>query len=686
MTRARGSVVLLALVGATLLAHGGAGAQRPVSRQVASGRVAAGYLERGGKVRRLRSGRLGDHYLTSSDGDVIQVLSFDDVRSTRAVGVAAARFPVVARAVGRARAAGLRAIDEVAVEPEGLRGERVSRGGGWYSHERGSATVRTRYHARSLGEYIDDLVDDAPPDEVRRKVDQLKGALVDLARDLRRHDLAHGNLSDRTVRVVERGDGSVELRLISLHDMWSPELDGHNPAGRGDPNYQHPRDGRSYGADMDGFPAAVLYTALEAIAARPALARQARGGLLFEAERDLARPRTAGSLLAQIADGDAAGTDEARAAARRLRGYIDGPGARVPPLETFVRGLRAPRRAPTPAGPTVRVVPTALAEKLVVRGRFSSPELRGGEVHRVRDFLDLVPWKAAGEFATVFRIKGKSGRDWAVRMFTDRDARTTRRGGRAYGRMAERYERLAAHIDGARRDGLTSIEPIEFARDGVELRKGVTYPTMTTPFIHGETLGDFVESLVEHGSPAEIARELDELKAAFRATIAELRDHDMAHGDLQHDNIMVVREGGRLALRLIDLDGVWTPELAKLAPISAGHPDYAHPRRGRYYGRELDNFSAILIYTALDAIAADPELYGDRSSGRSLLFSLQDLADPEGPRSTFTRLGGDRSPPRVRAEARLLREYLERPAHRVPTLEAFLAEVPSDGGAQRRRR
>lgn len=672
MTRA--SRLALALVlGVVLLAPGEAGAQRPVRREVAASRVAAGHLAQRGKVQRLRAGRMGDHYVTEGGGDVVQVLSFDEARSSRAVGIASARVPRLGRAIARARAAGLRAIDEVEVDPEGLRGQRYEQGGGWYSHERGSPTVRTRFRGRSLGGYVDDLVSRQPDAEVRRKVDQLQSALVDLVRDLRRHQLAHGNLNHRTIRVVEGADGSLELRLIGLHDMWSPELDGDNPAGPGDADYQHPTRGRTYGPDMDNFPAAVIYTALEAIAARPSLRDEAgRAGLLFDAERDLRNPRSARSLLARIADGDAAGDGQARAAARRLRGFIVGPGKQVPTLDRFVAAVRRPERAPTPV---IRVVAPALAEKLVIRGRFASPELRGGELHRVRDFLDLVPWKAAGEFATVFRIKGKSGRDWAVRIFTDRDVRSTRRGGRAYARMADRYEQLAGHIDEARRAGLTSIEPIEFARDGVELRKGVTYPTVTTPFIHGETLGDFVDALIDHGSPAEIAQQLDELKTALRATMVELRAHDIAHGDLQHDNIMVVREGGRLALRLIDLDGAWTPSLAKLTPISAGHPDYSHPRRGRYYGRELDNFSAVLIYTALDAISADPDLYRDRSSGRSLLFSLQDLADPEEPRSTFERLRTDRTPARVRTEARLLRDYLDRAAHRVPTLEAFVAAV-----------
>ena len=53
-------------------------------------------------------------------------------------------------------------------------------------------------------------------------------------------------------------------------------------------------------------------------------------------------------------------------------------------------------------------------------------------------------------------------------------------------------------------------------------------------------------------------------------------------------------------LRLVDYDGVWVPQLARMArPIEIGHPNYERPGR-QEWGQWFDTFSALVIYLSLE--------------------------------------------------------------------------------------
>src|SRR5262249_25490189 len=112
-----------------------------------------------------------------------------------------------------------------------------------------------------------------------------------------------------------------------------------------------------------------------------------------------------------------------------------------------------------------------------------------------------------------------------------------------------------------------------------------------------------------------------------------LRDAEMAHADLQHGNILLV-PGNRarsLALKLVDYDGMYIPALAELPTEEVGHPAYHHPQRlhERRYGIDLDRFSLVVIYGAMQALVAGGQDLWDRyDDGDNLLFSQQDFHNP----------------------------------------------------------
>jgi len=85
----------------------------------------------------------------------------------------------------------------------------------------------------------------------------------------------------------------------------------------------------------------------------------------------------------------------------------------------------------------------------------------------------------------------------------------------------------------------------------------------------------------------------------------EMRFAGIAHGDLQHGNIIMCNH----ELRLVDYDGMYVPAMKNFMASELGHPNYQHPARApHHFGPYLDNFSAWVIYASIKALQVDPLL------------------------------------------------------------------------------
>lgn len=109
--------------------------------------------------------------------------------------------------------------------------------------------------------------------------------------------------------------------------------------------------------------------------------------------------------------------------------------------------------------------------------------------------------------------------------------------------------------------------------------------------------------------------------------MAELDENKIAHGDLQHGNILVTDDG---MLKLVDYDGVCVPDLAGRRNVEIGIPPYQHPDRkeSTLLSPSLDRFSAAVIYVALRALAAEPQLWlthDEQSANDAILFRASDF-------------------------------------------------------------
>lgn len=231
---------------------------------------------------------------------------------------------------------------------------------------------------------------------------------------------------------------------------------------------------------------------------------------------------------------------------------------------------------------------------------FRDAELRAGSP--VLTKLGL-PRPISGGNASVYQIRsGKN--EFAVRCFL-----------RDIPELRQRYAAIDRHL---RASKLAAAVGFEYLPDGICVR-GQWRPALKMQWVRGVPLNEHVGAI--RGDAAAL-RALDR---DWCALVEELERARIAHGDLQHGNVLVA--DGRLVL--IDYDGMFVPELQGQPGLELGHPSFQHPQRqATDFGPAVDRFAALVIHTALLALAERPQLWDAHDNADNLLFTRTDFADP----------------------------------------------------------
>jgi hypothetical protein len=240
---------------------------------------------------------------------------------------------------------------------------------------------------------------------------------------------------------------------------------------------------------------------------------------------------------------------------------------------------------------------------------FSDDDLRQGQA--VGDLFGL-PRPHSGNFADVYQIQSADGQSWAVKCFT-----------RPVEGLRPRYHGISEHLRQTQRAFMVEFH---FLDEGIRIH-GQWHPLVKMRWVEGFRLNEFVREQLN--KPVLLER----LAQMWIRLGQELRDAGMAHGDLQHGNVLLVpgSKSSSLALKLIDYDGMFVPALADLPSGEVGHPNYQHPQRLREggYNRDMDRFAHLLIYTALRSLRlGGAELWQRHDSGENLLFREEDFRQP----------------------------------------------------------
>lgn len=233
---------------------------------------------------------------------------------------------------------------------------------------------------------------------------------------------------------------------------------------------------------------------------------------------------------------------------------------------------------------------------------FADAALRGSAVTQDRFGLPLV---TSGAFACVFQLCERN-QSYAVRCFV-----------REVTDQGRRYEQISEH--------LKNVSPPCFANfsyfdNGIRVN-GKWYPIVRMAWVDGESLLLYAEKI--RNSPHDLV----ELASKFRALVGQLQGLSIAHGDLQHGNILVTPQH---QLKLVDYDGMCVPAMVGEKAPELGHPNFQHPeRRPDHFDASLDNFAAHVIFLSLLAQANDDTLWAKYNNGDNLLFRHSDFEAPQ---------------------------------------------------------
>ncbi len=217
-----------------------------------------------------------------------------------------------------------------------------------------------------------------------------------------------------------------------------------------------------------------------------------------------------------------------------------------------------------------------------------------------------MPKPATGGNAVVYKANEPGGflifkKTWAIRCFL-----------RPISDHAERYEAISKHL---RKVRLPYDVNFQFLKQGIQIRSN-WFPIVKMQWAKGDLLHSHIEKHLAY--PAALAV----LRAKWAILVRHLEAAKVAHGDLQHGNIMV--RGG--SIQLVDYDGMWVPALSGRDATEIGHRAYQHPERsGQDYGQEIDRFSALVIYLSLAALERDATLWERFHTGDNLIFVREDF-------------------------------------------------------------
>ena len=233
---------------------------------------------------------------------------------------------------------------------------------------------------------------------------------------------------------------------------------------------------------------------------------------------------------------------------------------------------------------------------------FTIPSLKSAEF----EWDSLGPRLARGASAVVFTAKVGGDRK-AVRCYIRDDASSW-----------ERYSKLDEYLGS--HDLKPYVSPATWFDSAIKVN-GATWPVLQMVWIEGRTLNEYVAYLVANGNTGALTT----LAANWRELVKLMQGVEFAHGDLQHGNVMVDQAG---TLRLVDYDGVWIPQLARMSrPTEYGHANYQHPG-SQEWGQWFDTFSALVIYLCLVALGKNPTIWPTLYNGTNLLFTSADFRQP----------------------------------------------------------
>lgn len=231
--------------------------------------------------------------------------------------------------------------------------------------------------------------------------------------------------------------------------------------------------------------------------------------------------------------------------------------------------------------------------------RFKDIEIKQSKIAETDSFGLPTPY--SGNFACVYKIKTKN-KNYALRFFLSIDAQKN-----------EKYKLLKQAF---KTKNIPYFVDFDLQEDAV-LVKSHWYPLLKMEWVEGKTLDEYIKNnLAKSDVIIDIANK-------FANLVFVLKSNNIAHGDLQHGNIIVKNND----LILIDYDALYCEETKHLQTNEIGMPNYQHPnRKAKDISKDIDDFSAWIIYISLIFLSKDKSLFNKNDT---LIFEKSDLENPK---------------------------------------------------------
>ena len=234
------------------------------------------------------------------------------------------------------------------------------------------------------------------------------------------------------------------------------------------------------------------------------------------------------------------------------------------------------------------------------------PVVKGGQFQRNKNGQLLL---YSGGFTAVFPVM-INGEKWAFRCW--------------HVSIKDADKRLQLVSEFILKEKPSYLVPLEFTQRGIVVN-GEIYPTTRMKWIEGRTIKEYICNNIGK------RQVLLDIASSFLSLVENMHEMGIAHGDLQHGNILVTETND---LCLVDYDSMYVPSMeSQYRDEIKGKDGYQHPNRknNNLSNNRLDYFSELIIYLSIIALAENPGLakkYKLRDT-EYMLFSAGDFKDIE---------------------------------------------------------
>lgn len=194
-------------------------------------------------------------------------------------------------------------------------------------------------------------------------------------------------------------------------------------------------------------------------------------------------------------------------------------------------------------------------------------------------------------------------------------------------KVKERYKYISSEIAKVKKSFLANVE---YVSNGLLVGKD-KIDIVLMDWLKGQSLKQYISTIIDSTNSEIIKKQkLNKLADNLFVLFKEMHSLNFAHGDLQHDNILIDSSGD---IKLIDYDNFYVPSLGKSTKqTTAGYSGYQHPIRkniSNVISSEKDDyFAELIIYFSIKAIAEDNSLWDiAKDDDYALLLTHEDYVD-----------------------------------------------------------